>query len=791
MQQIDFNKTWTFYVDGDEQNKGTVNLPHDAQIREARSPDLCMDSGFFPGGKYIYVKNYSFPNEFAEQEVYLEFDGVYMNAEVLVNGQSVGFQPYGYTNFIVPIHKHIKVGENNEIKVVADNSKFPNARWYTGSGIYRNVVLHVGAKKHIPPYGIKIDTLDYKPAKIAISIDVPDTQDCTVKTDIIFDGEIIASTSGFKSEINIPDAQLWSDEHPNLYTANVQLLHNGTVIDEAKETFGIRKIEWDVSYGLKINGNVTLLRGGCIHHDNGVLGAAAYTDAEDRKVRILKEAGFNALRSSHNVCSKAMLDACDKYGMYMMDEFADMWTQHKHKHDYATQFKEWYEKDLTAMVTKDYNHPSVIMYSIGNEVGESATPEGLDYARKMTDLLHRLDGSRPVTCGINILLNGLVSMGKGLYQDEGRRDVGSEKNDKKGTSGSTFINGVMSRMGSVINLVGRMKKFDQASKDIFGILDIAGYNYASGRYKVDPKQYPERITVGSETLPPSLYKNWEAVKKYPNLVGDFMWTAWDYIGEAGLGAMGYGDNSGVLKEYPMILSGCGIIDITGECRPEVYWTQCIWGLRDKPYLAVDPLTHAGQKATPTMWRNTDATHSWAWPGYEGRKTTVTVYASAYKVKLLLDGRKIVSKRVKACKAVFRGIEYIPGELKAIAYDASGQIVGEDILRSADRYSVLKISPEQEVFTSGKLLYTNIYLTDKKGTRVFSADKKVKVNVEGGILLGLGSASATTEESYLDDEYTTYNGKVQAVIMPDSDSDTVTITAIADNIEGDSITIYKK
>ncbi len=788
MKQLDFNKSWSWFREKDTKNAEIVNLPHDAQLREQRSQKETMDSGFFPGGKYVYTKKYNFPAELSDQAVYLEFDGVYRNAEVWVNGQKAASWHNGYRNSFIPIHDFLKCGHENEIRVIADNSQFPNSRWYTGAGIFRNVTMHIGNARHVRPDAVRIRTLSYMPAVIEAVIDRSGTEDCTVKTDILLDGRVVASGEGFETQIKIPEAKLWDEENPNLYVAHVQLFYESAIVDEAYQTFGIRFLEWDAEFGLKVNGREVLLRGGCIHHDNGILGAAAWTDAEERKVRLLKQAGFNALRSSHNVCSTALLEACDKYGMYMMDEFADMWIQHKHKYDYACYFKECYEQDLCAMVSKDYNHPSVIMYSIGNEVSETAMEEGLEYARKMTELVHRLDKSRPVTCGVNLLLNGLASMGRGLYQEEG---MVVDQDSQEKTSGSTFVNNVMGKMGGIINYVGRMKKFDLATKEIFQILDIAGYNYGAGRYKADPKQYPKRITVGSETLPPSLYKNWEAVKKYPNLTGDFMWTAWDYLGEAGLGVVGYGTDAGKVKKYPSLISGCGLVDITGEYRPEIYWAQCIWGLRDTPYLAVNPVDHAGEKPVFSMWRNSDARHSWAWPGLEGKKTDVTVYTSAYRVELICNGKKIGSRKVKECKATFTNVTYMSGELKAVAYYADGRKAGEDTLRSAENGWKLQLEPEQEQFRPGHLLYVNIYLVDKNGTRIWGNDRKISVEVEGGDLIGLGSANPLTKESYLDKSFTSYNGMVQAIIMPDENTKQIRISASSVDMEKNCLCIRRE
>ena len=787
MQSQVFNQNWFFRKDGAEGTGTQVTLPHDAQIVEPRSPDMPMDSGYFPGSKYIYTKKWLCPSAYAGKRLYLEFDGVYMNAEVFVNGHSVAFQPYGYINFWVPVHEHIAIGAENEITVIADNSCFPNARWYTGAGIYREVMLHVAEPQHILPFGVKVRTLSHTPVRISVSIEPTTKLGLTAKTEIFFNDASVATAEGFDIELDIPDAKLWSAESPCLYQARVSLMAEDTVVDEAIETFGIRTLEWDASYGLKLNGESILLRGACVHHDNGLLGAAAFPEVEERKARLLKEAGFNALRSSHNPCSKAMLDACDRLGLYMMDEFADMWTQHKHKHDYAGEFRQWYERDLTALVQRGFNHPSLIMYSIGNEVGESALPEGVEYAKKMKDLVHALDGTRPVTCGINLLLNGLTAMGKGLYNGE---DSPTAKKENK-SSGSTFINGVMSNMGSVINNVGRMKKFDLATRDVFAVLDIAGYNYGSGRYKIDPKRYPKRITVGSETLPPYLYRNWQAVKAYPNLIGDFMWTGWDYLGEAGIGMVGYGDNTGMLKPYPTLLAGCGVIEITGEFRPEVYWNQIIWGLRCQPYISVEPLNHAGEKAGFGMWRQTDGRHNWAWRGCEGRSTKVIVYAEADSVELTLNGKSLGRRKVKECKAVFSKVVYQPGELRAIAYGSKGEELGEDTLLSADASLQIKLASEDSAFERGNLVYVNMEITDANGIREYCADCPISIQVEGGTLLALGSANPVTAESFDAHTHQSFYGMLQAIVKPDSEASAIRLTATANELSSAYIEISHK
>lgn len=792
MQKFDFNDNWAFHKFGDEEHSIKVDLPHDAQILETRGEDYPSDSGYYPGGKYVYRKEFFLPVSEKNEMVFLEFDGVYMHAEVLVNGKQACYQPYGYTNFVVLAGEYLVPGKLNEITVIADNSQFPNSRWYTGAGIYRNVELYLGSEKHILPYGIKVNTLSYDPPRISISIDVSDKTDSEIDAEIYFGSEEKMKVTDFYSEVEIPNALLWSAEHPNLYTIRVRLLHAGEVVDFAEEKFGIRMVDCCAESGLRINGQAVLLRGGCIHHDNGLLGAAAFTDVEFRKVKKLKEAGFNAIRSAHNMCSKAILDACDFFGLYVMDEFADMWIQHKHKYDYATQFVDWYERDLSSMIRKDYNHPSVILYSIGNEVGESALPEGLEYARKLTDLVHALDRSRPVTCGINLLLNGLVSMGKGLYQGDGMvLEKDQKTNNKKDESGSTFVNSVMGKLGGVLNFVGRLKKFDQATKDVFEILDVAGYNYGSGRYDVDPKKYPQRVTIGSETFPPTLYKNWSAVKKHPNLIGDFMWTAWDYLGEAGLGLIGYSNDKRSARAYPTLLSGCGIIEITGEFKPEVYWAQQIWGLRHAPYLAVAPLTHAGEKAFPSMWRNSDTRHSWSWSGYEGLSTTVTVYSTGKTVELYHNDRKLGKRSVKECKAVFQRVIYLPGELKAIAYDSNGRVLGEDVLKSADSKLILAIKPENALFNEKELLYTAISLQDKSGIREFGKNGEITVSVNGGTLLALGNANPSPVYPYQGSNCDLFDGMAQAIIKPNKGSGEIKIKVSFNDQIFHEISVHKQ
>jgi len=323
-------------------------------------------NAYFPGGVYFYEKTFYVPPDWADKTAVFQFEGVYRNAKVFINDMEAGGKPYGYIPFLVNTEGLLRYGEDNAIRVAADNSRLPNSRWYSGSGIYRPVWLWIGHKTHIDIEGIKISTLSYSPARIKVET-MSTGGDIEVK--IIYNGEEVAGGRGGALTLDIPNAKLWSDETPNLYQCRVTLREDGVIADEAVQIFGIRLVEWSAG-GLFINGRETPLRGGCVHHDNGILGARSYAESEERRVKILKRAGFNAIRSAHNPAASAMLEACDKYGIYVMDETWDMWYLHKNKYDYASDFMENYKADIETIVRRDFSHPSVIMYSLGNEVTE-------------------------------------------------------------------------------------------------------------------------------------------------------------------------------------------------------------------------------------------------------------------------------------------------------------------------------------------------------------------------------------------------------------------------------------
>ena len=744
MKRTSFNDNWIY--------KGeTISLPHDAMLHEQRDPNAaCGSAGaFFPDGEYVYEKKFLKP---AAEHVLIQFEGVYKNAKVFVNGKEAGGAAYGYIPFFVSLDEYLVDGENT-IRVECA-VKHPDSRWYSGAGIYRPVWLWTGPADSIEPESVRISTVSYDPAVIRVQ------SPKAVKVDV--DG---VSGEGAEFELTIPDAKLWSEHTPYLYTAKVL---SGADSEEIK--FGIRKVEWS-NKGLFINGVETLLRGGCVHHDSGILGAATYDESEWRRVNKMKEAGFNAIRSAHNPCSRAMLEACDELGVYMMDETWDMWFHHKTKHDYATEWREHYLADIYAMVSRDFNHPSVIMYSIGNEVSEPAKPEGVEKTREMAEHIRVLDPGRAVSGGFNLMIIANAKKGKGIYDEsgEGRKKNGGEK--KMQGMNSTMFNLITSMIGPGMNKSANGKAADEATSPALDLLDMAGYNYGSGRYPLEEKAHPDRVIFGSETFPYTIAKNWAMVKKYPYLVGDFMWTAWDYLGEAGLGAWAYTpDGKGFNKSYPWLLADSGAYDILGDPNGELFWASAVWG--KGTFLAVQPMNH-DIKPAKGVWRGTNAIPSWSWAGCKGKAAFVEVYTDAARVELFLNGKKLGGAKVKDCRATLK-VKYAPGKLDAVAYGADGRELSRTSLETADAPLHIALKPEKAAVKPGEIVYIPVTVEGANGVVESNTDRKLSVTVEGGVLLGFGSANPRTEERFDAGEYTTYYGRALAIVRAEEPG-TVRIT----------------
>ena len=771
MKRQDFNSGWSFRKQGDAQRR-IICLPHDAQIEEPRSPEASNGGhGYFPGGVYLYEKAFHAPAEWKGKTVFVEFEGIYRNSTVLLNGAEIGGHRYGYTGFVAEL-AGLRFGEENTLCVVADNSQLPNSRWYTGAGIYRPVWLYVGERTHICREGVKITTLSLSPARIRVETQATGGQAAVE----ILDGEKpVAAGVGACVELEIPDAKLWSADAPNLYTCRVTVTQDGAVCDTAEETFGIRTLAWSPK-GLFVNGKETLLRGGCVHHDNGVLGAATFDESEWRRVRIMKQAGFNAIRASHNPTSRAMLEACDYYGLYVMDETFDMWYLRKSKYDYALDFESCWREDTAAMVARDYNHPSVIMYSIGNEVSEPGEAKGVKTAKEMVEFLHSIDPTRPVTGGMNLMIIGKHAKGQGMYKDVDKNEQSIQKANKSfgdPQNASLVFNIMASLVGSGMNKAGNSKRVDEAASPVLDMLDIAGYNYASGRYPLEAKQHPNRVIFGSETFPQDIYKNWEMVKQYPYLIGDFMWTAWDYLGEAGIGAWSYTGGMPFNRPYPWVLAGAGVIDILGVPDASCRYAAVVWGLMKQPVIGVRPVNHPGVRVSKSVWRGTNAIESWAWRGCDGNKAYVEVFARADSAELFLNGKSLGKKKLREYKTAFK-IKYAPGTLTAVMYDAAGKTIGKSELSSASGAISIALAPETEKAKPGEVVYIPVSLVGENGVVECNADQTLTVTVQGGELLGFGSANPCTEEQYHTGTFTTYHGRALAVVRVQQNC-TITVT----------------
>ncbi|MCR5032498.1 MAG: DUF4982 domain-containing protein [Lachnospiraceae bacterium] len=786
MHAESFNKGWIFYKEGQEEQAKAVTLPHDAMLWEERDKanPSAGAGAYFAGGTYIYEKKLAVRPDWQDKSIILEFEGVYQKATIWVNGREVGQNAYGYSNFFVPIGEYLQSGEEMTIRVVADNSAIPNSRWYSGSGIYRKVTCYIGNQQHIVPDSVSVDAGADGRAKIRGEVTGGDRVRLRICKDGKTCAETIVSVAGgrFEGTLQVEKPALWSDEDPALYELEAELFTGEEKLDGENVTFGFRTITWSPQQGLLVNGRKVLLRGSCVHHDNGILGAAAYDEAESRKVRIHKEAGFNAIRSAHNPCSKAMLKACDRYGIYVMDEFADHWLIHKNPYDYAdADFKANWEKDLLAMIRKDQTHPCVILYSIGNEISELGLPEGVEMARKMTEFVKKEDPTRGVTAGINLMLASMAAKGKGLYSNDPENKKGSQSMDNMPTS--TFFNMLMNHMGGLMDKAASGKGPDKVVENLEGILDINGYNYATSRYVAEGKKYPGHTIVGSETLPKYLFRNWQLCEKLPYLTGDFMWTGWDYLGEAGIGTVKYQSD---LESGNLIISGGpGVIDICGRKRPEVEWNRMIWHLTDTPEISVEPMNHGGEKYSASMWRDTDGVASWTWPGCEGRKNKVRVYATGKYVELLVNGKSYGIRKTREYKAEFSKVEYVPGKIVARSYDAAKQLIAERELVTAKGEARLQVACSVKTLPANgeAICYVDIDLVGEDGITMSSCDRPVTVEVEGcGERIALGSARPAQGETFVGNTHTTYQGKVQAVIRAKETAGPVKVRVTAGNLQ---------
>ena len=836
-------------VTGSEARWRTVVLPHDAMVHERRTPHTAnaYNTGYYPGGRYEYRRRFAVKQEALGGAMLLECEGVYPSARVAVNGRPAAERHYGYGNCFVDLGPLLHEGEN-EITVVADNTPVPNSRWYSGAGIYRPVWLWSrdpaaaqpaeaeARSAWIRPDGVRIRTVSIDrgdgndadgeaTASVGIRAELrgrlatdPLPQGLRLRAEILALPQVnvprhgrhaagtgkpagqaaavrsVATAEGPADQelrITVPHARLWSPDEPNLYLCRLALTDpaTGAVLDEHVERFGIRTLTCDARHGLRINGVRTLLNGGCVHHDNGILGAATWDQAEFRRARMLKAAGFNAVRSAHNPLSKAFLDACDEVGLLVMDEAFDMWWMHKTSHDFASHFRDDWAAELEAMVRKDRNHPGVVLYSIGNEIADTKSPRAAVMARRMVRLIRDVDGTRPVIDCVNtisLMLAARTNAGPDTPDPrvEGEPGLNTTLEHASGPALLTLIDRFMP-LALRTGIMGRQ------TRDVFREVDVAGLNYCKEGPMYFHRQAPQRVFCASETYPQDIVRNWPAIKRLPYYIGDFVWTGWDYIGEASVSAWAYagvrderdwlgqfGDRLGLAgirtapyRRYPALLGASGLIDITGRPTAQAYYRMVVTGTLRRPVITVRPMTllhgrHPSRrplfsrlldgmlsllrlggydrrnglnKTKRFIERGHDGIRSWSWRGYEGRTAVVQVFSGGKAVRLLLNGRQMGEEPVSRCCAEFL-LPYEPGELTAVALDADGREIARDAIRSAQGRTQLTVDGSQWLESpyavdsaagmgrhrAGAIVYVDVALTDAGGVVQASDDRRITV-----------------------------------------------------------------
>ena len=761
------NKDWFFYKLNEPEHKILVNLPYDAMLREKR--DISHPGGdkisFFKGDDYAYEKEIAIEGE--DKEIYLDFEGIYHRPHIFINGELAYQREYGYSPCFFNATRFFKKG-NNLIKVIAINSDQPNSRWYPGAGIYRNVHMYILPKAHVIPHSFKINTIDYKSGKIEFKCQASESLDLSLLIKDK-DGKVIIeknyqNVQDVSDKLIIDKPHLWNVEHPYLYSATIKAKEQ-----EESLRFGIRGVELDKEKGLLINGERTILYGACIHSDNALLGAESYREVEYRKVRQLKELGYNAVRSAHNPIVKDFLDACDELGLYVMDEYVDCWYIHKTKFDYSNYMEANYEQDLSDIVEKDYSHPSVILYSTGNEVSETSEQKGIELQGKMNELLHRLDPSRLTTCGINVFFNGIAHTPIATYSDKKSESDYNAKPKVEGSSDifntlGNFLGAGFMKRGAKLHIV------DKNTKGAFTNMDIAGYNYGILRYKKDLKKYPNRFICGTETFVSDVALFYEISKNNPRVIGDFVWTGLDYLGEAGFAA------ELNQKDFPYLKDRSGWLtdeggrkDISGDTTSEGDYTEVVLRKKIIDVGVVSPYD-IRCKCGKAAWRFNHAMRSYSFPGEENNKCTFYVYSYAPVIEFYQNEKMIKKAKINPnkCFVKFKG-KYKPGKIKAIAKDERGNVLGEVSLKTAG--DNIKLHYYKEDYPeSNRFAYVHFSFEDDEGIRNPHQEKTIEISqVKGGKLLRLGNSASYNKVGYLENEITTYHSRGLAIFEFDDNS----------------------
>jgi beta-galactosidase len=780
----------------DDDSWRTLTVPHDWSIEgppNEKNP-TGGGGGYFPAGIGWYRKSFMAPPRWKGKRVCLEFDGVAGEATVYLNGQKIGVHPYAYTSFRFDITSQLNPAGKNLLAVRVDNSSQPNSRWYSGSGIYRHVRVVVTEPIHVAPWGVFVSTPDASAssAKVVIKTlvqnDTSDPAAVTIQTVLLAPlgtkstepdkkVELHAGQSAeVEQEITIAQPALWSPSNPSLYRAITRIIKSGKVLDEVETPFGVRSLAWSVEHGLLLNGAPIKLAGGSVHHDNGPLGAAAFDRVEERKVELLKAAGFNSVRTAHNPPSPAFLDACDRLGLLVLDEPFDVWTVSKRKFDYARFFHDWWQQDIDAMVKRDRNHPSIIMWGIGNEIPEVWTAEGAPIAKQLADRVRSLDSTRPLT---------------------------------QAFPGATYG-----------------PNPDAAISEV----DIAGYNYNLAQNGPDDhRRVPGRIMMTTESFPDDAFEQWQLVQDHPYILGEFVWTAMDYLGESGIGAWSYGEPkqanqliqmksflrsfmakmgadgknpmapfqngqppSPLSPGFPWHAAYCGDLDLTGFRKPSSYYRDILWNGGDRVFATVRLPEPEGKKIIAAAWAVYPSLPNWTWPGQDGKPMTVEVYSGAERVRLYLNDKLIGEKltgRDQQFKADFE-VPYAPGILKAEGLRGD-HVAGESVLQTTGPAVQLKLTADRSaLYANGQdLAFVTVEAVDEQGRIQMNSNQKVRFTVGGvGTIAAVGSGDGQSQEAYSGNSFTLFNGRAIVILRTSRKNGEITLKADADGLHSSSIVI---
>lgn len=804
MRRINMDRGWEFFLEAQNANNpavsgagGKIDLPHDFVIYTDPSPDAVSGplTGYYNGGLGSYSKMIEIPVDWKDKKVIAEFDGVYNIAIVGLNGNQIAIQPYGYTPFHVDLTHFLKFGVKNRLHVTANNTALPNSRWYTGGGIYRHVDLLISPLIYIAPWGIFAYTDRVEKDRAYVICEVTIVNETGMDAELSVQVAIgpvgektienanksVYAAAGeklkVKLDIVVTNVRLWDIDDPFLYNVTAQVTERDRLLDIESATFGIRTISADPKNGFQLNGRTLKLKGGCVHHDNGILGAASFRDSEFRKVKLLKDNDYNALRCAHNPPSRDLLDACDRLGMLVINEAFDMWRIGKSTNDYHLFFEDWWKRDMEAFITRDRNHPCVIMWSTGNEIVErGGLADGYETARKLAEYARQIDTTRLIT-------NSVCSMWSGL------NDFDSEKVQKEFQKITAIGGSVQNVNMSYIDSI-----WGDLTEDFVAPLDVVGYNYLHSRYGEDGKKYPDRVICGTESVPISIAMVWDAVEKYAHVIGDFAWTGFDYIGEAGIGKCKYAETDQELglavvsnqrSEYPWRLANCGDFDICGFPRPQLYYRKIVWG-SPETYIAVQNPICFGKKEAVSYWGWPERVSSWTWDGFEGQPINIDVYSASDEVELILNGKSIARKAAGKANRYTAKFEHIyePGTLVAVSY-TDGKEVSRCALDTAGKPVRVVLKVERDVLPADgqSLAYVICEIVDAYGNRVPNVEVPAKATVTGAAsLAGFGNGKPITEENYTTGRFTSYEGRLLAIVRAAYEPGTAELTVECDGFE---------